>query len=75
LPGLTNGTRYFPAFDEDLARRSFGLHLILTLRLIEELSTDLHEQHGDDGFTERESEALNIAVQLMVGEGMLEPDN
>jgi hypothetical protein len=74
LPGPTSGTRYFPAFVEELARRSFGLHLMLTLRLIEEMSIDLHEQHGDDGFTEREVEAVNLAVQLMIAEGILEQD-
>jgi hypothetical protein len=73
VPGPTSGTRYFPAFVEELARRSFGLHLALTLRLIEEMSIDLHQQHGDDGFTERELEALNLAVQLMMTEGVLKP--
>jgi hypothetical protein len=75
LPGPTSGTRFFPAFVEELARRSFGLHLMLTLRLIEEMSIDLHEQHGDDGFTEREIEAVNLAAQLMIAEGVLEQDN
>jgi len=75
LPEQTNGTRYFPAFDEGLARRSFGLHLMLTLRFLEELSDDVHEQHGDDGFTERESEAVNLAVDLMIAEGLIELDN
>jgi hypothetical protein len=75
LPGPTSGTRYFPVFVEELARRSFGLHLMLTLRLIEEMSIDLHEQHGDDGFSEREVEAVNLAVQLMIAEGVLEQDN
>lgn len=75
FPGPTSGTRYFPAFIEELARRSFGLHLMLTVRLIEEMSIDLHEQHGDDGFTVREVEAVNLAVQLMIAEGVLEQDN
>lgn len=75
LPGPTSGTRFFPAFDEELARRSFGLHLVLTLRLIEEMSTDLHEQHGGDGFTKREVEAVNLAVRLMISEGILDQDN
>jgi len=75
LPGPTSGTRYFPAFVEELARRSFGLHLMLTLRLIEEMSIDLHEQHGEDGFTEREVEAVNLAVQLMIVEGVVEQDS
>lgn len=75
LPGPTSGTRYFPAFVEELARRSFGLHLMLTLRLIEEMSIDMNEQHGDDGLSEREVEAVNLAVQLMIAEGVLEQDN
>lgn len=75
LPGPTSGTRYFPAFVEELARRSFALHLTLTMRLIEEMSIDLREQHGDDGFTQREGEAVNLAVQVMLTEGMLEQGN
>lgn len=74
LPRPTSGTRYFPAFVEELARRSFSLHLMLTIRLIEEMSIELHEQNGDDGFTEREVEAVNLAVQLMIAEGVLEQD-
>jgi len=74
LPGPTSGTRFFPAFDEELARRSFALHLMLTLRLIEEMNIDLHEQHGGDGFTPRECEAVNLAVQVMVAERMLVQD-
>lgn len=48
---------------------------MLTLRLIEEMSTDLREQHGDDGLTQREGEAVNLAVQLMITEGVLEQDS
>lgn len=75
LPGPTSGTRYFPVFVEELGRRSFALHLVLTLRLIEEMSIDLRERYGDDGFTQRECEAVNLAVQVMLNEGMLEQDN
>ncbi|MEO7863799.1 MAG: hypothetical protein ABIU05_25885 [Nitrospirales bacterium] len=75
LPGPTSGTRYFPAFVEELARRSFGLHLMLTIRLIEEMNIGQDKQHGDDGCTEREVEAVNLAVQLMITEGVLEPYN
>lgn len=74
LPGPTSGTRYFPAFDEELARRSFALHLMLTLHLIEEMSFDLSEHYGDDGFTQREIEAVKLAVQVMIAEGMLVQD-
>lgn len=73
LPGPTSGTRYFPAFVEELARRSFALHLMLTLRLIEEMSIDLHEQPSDNGFTERDVEAVKLAVKLMIAEGVVEP--
>jgi hypothetical protein len=45
---------------------------MLTLRLIEEMSSGLREQHGDDGFTQRECEAVNLAVQVMMAEGVLE---
>jgi hypothetical protein len=75
LPGPTSGTRYFPALVEELARRSFALHLVLTLQLIEEMNIDLRERYGDDGFTEREVEAVNLAVQLMITEGMLVQNN
>ncbi len=67
LPGPTSGTRYFPAFDERVARGSFSLHLMLTLCVIEELSIDLPE---DAEFTKREAEAVNLAVVLMEAEGM-----
>lgn len=74
LPGPTVGARCFPAFIEEVARRSFALHLVLTMHLIEELSSDLHERYGDDAFTKREAEAIALAAQLMMAEGVLEQD-
>ena len=74
LRGLISGTRYFPAFVEELARRSFALHLMMILRLIEEMSIELLEQHNDYGCTEREVEAVNLAVQLIITEGMLQQE-
>jgi hypothetical protein len=68
FPEQTSATRYFPSFDEGLARRLFSLYLMLILRLIEELSIDL----GDDGFTEQEAHAVKLALQLMQSEGMVE---
>ena len=53
LPGPTSGTRYFPEFIEELARRSFGLHLSLLFHLIEELNIDLLERADDENFTEK----------------------
>lgn len=41
VPGPVAATRYFPMFDRELARRSFALHVYLTLRLLEVLSEDL----------------------------------
>ncbi|MEX2495414.1 MAG: hypothetical protein WD448_04955 [Woeseia sp.] len=72
LPGPTNLTRYFPETDEGLARRSYALHIYMILRLIEELSVDLASRYDNARFTESETEALNLAVDLMVAEGMLE---
>jgi len=70
--GDTQGTRYFPKLDKELARRLFTTHLLITVRLIEEFSVDLEEQHSEDAFTKRDNQALNVALDLMIGEGMLE---
>ncbi len=71
FPGAVKGVRFFPAFIEGVAHRSFGLHLVLTLRLIEELSADLEEHHVDGVFAAREVAALDLAVQLLMAEGVL----
>lgn len=72
LPGPTNLTRYFPETDEGLARRSYALHIYMVVRLIEELSVDLATRYDNARFTESETEALGLAIDLMVAEGMLE---
>ncbi len=74
LPGPTSGTRYFPVFDESWARRSFGLHLMLIIWVITELSIDLDGRHSGDRFTEREAEAIQLAQMLMGAEGIIEID-
>jgi hypothetical protein len=74
LPGPTSGRRYFPAFDGTVARRSFTLHLALTIHLIDEFGTDLHERNTGDGFTERDVEAIELAWRLMQAEGMAAVD-
>ena len=71
LPGPTSGTRYFPAFDEGLARRSFSLHLGLIISLVEELTIDLAQCY-DEGLTGREVEAFELAAQLMQAERTVE---
>lgn len=72
LPGPTNVTRYFPAPDEGLARRSYALHIYMIIRLVEELSADLSARHKSAAFTGAENKALNLAIDLMAAEGMLE---
>lgn len=75
LPGATSGTRYFPVFDETIARRCFSLHLMLVLRLIEQMSIDYHEQYApEDHFRRDDANALELAVSLMVAEEMFEDD-
>ena len=71
LPGPTNGTRQFPQFDHDAARRSFNLHLILMVSLIEEMSIDLSMNHKEDVVTHHDIEALRLALRLMAAEGMV----
>ena len=61
-------------FVEELARRSFALHLMMTLRLIEEMSIEPLKQHNYYGCTEREVEAINLAVQLMITERLLQQE-
>lgn len=72
VPGPTSGTRYFPDFDESLARRLFALHLMLTIQIISELSIDMRKQNRGDGFAESEVRAVNLAIELIRIEGMVE---
>lgn len=75
LLGPTSGSRFFPAFDEHMARTSFTLHLMFTLGVIEEYMNDVNAHHKEeDWFTAHDGEALNVAVQLMQSEGMIEID-
>lgn len=70
-PRLAGAARYFPMFDRELARRSFGLHIYLTLRLIDALGADLQARHSPV-VSERELQAVNRAVELLLIEGVLE---
>jgi hypothetical protein len=70
-PGPTAATRHFPVFEEGMAKRFYGLHLYLTIRVIEELSID-HSRQQLGAFTLREIEAIDLAIALMVQEGILE---
>lgn len=74
LLGPTNGTRQFPVFNEDLARRSFALHLMLTRWILAEMAIDLLKRHDGDGFTRRETEAATLAELLMQTEKMVTID-
>ena len=72
LPGPTNFTRYFPETDDELARKSYALHVYMIIRLVEELRLDLARRYEGAGITAHENEAINLAVDLMISEGMLE---
>ena len=64
-------SRHFPVFDEHVARRLFGLHIHLTVRLIEQLSNDFSKTHPG-AFTSREIEAIDQVINLMIQEKILE---
>lgn len=74
-PGSVSGTRYFPAIDRDVARRSFALHLYILIHVIAEISGDIAAALPDAFITEEEARALNLAIRVMMREGMLEPDD
>jgi hypothetical protein len=73
LPGPTSGTRFFPDFNEHIARTSFTLHLILTAGVIEEYANYVNAQHKEeDRFTARDMETISVAIRLMESEGTIE---
>jgi hypothetical protein len=75
LPGPTSGSRFFPDFNEHIARTSFTLHLILTAEVIEEYANQVNSQHQEeDHFTVRDMETTSLAMRLMRSEGMIEMD-
>jgi len=69
--GPIAGTRYFPICDREIARKAFGLHLIFTLEFITELSIDHSDRHGCE-FTKDDINALTLANQILINEGILE---
>lgn len=73
-PGSVSGTRYFPVIDQDVARRSFALHLYILVHAIAEISGDVAAAHPDARITEEEAGALDLAIRVMTREGMLERD-
>lgn len=72
-PGPATGTRYFPTFDAENAKRLYALHIYTAMRLIEQLSLDFSERHPG-AFGEQETHAIEPAIDLMVEEGMLLKD-
>lgn len=76
VPEFTVGTRYYPAFNEGLARRAFALHLVLILKIIERMSEEHDMRHSpEDCFGEMESIAVHLAAALMKSEGLVELDS
>jgi hypothetical protein len=73
LPGPTSGTRFFPDFNEHIARASFTMHLMFTAGVIEEYANDVNVQHKEeDRFTARDMETISVALRLMESEGVIE---
>lgn len=73
-PGSVDGTRYRPDFDGQAARRAFALHLLILIHATAEMSGDWSEAYPEDHITQDEAAALDLAIALMVREGMLETD-
>jgi hypothetical protein len=74
-PGSVSGTRYFPVIDRDVARRSFALHLYILIHAIAEISGDIAVAHPEARITEEEAGVLDLAIRVMMREGMLERDD
>jgi hypothetical protein len=75
VPAFTAGARYYPAFNVNLARRAFALHLVLIVKVIEHMSVEHEERHApEDRFGESESIAVHLAAALMKSEGVIELD-
>jgi hypothetical protein len=72
-PEGTLATRFFPALDVGLSRRTFSLHLILMLDLAEEVNQLYADRDDIGGLTESELGALSVAISLVASEGMVEP--
>ena len=76
VPEFTVGTRYYPAFNEGLARRAFALHLVLILKIIEHMSEEHDARHSpEDRFGEMDSIAVHMAAELMRSEGLVDVDS
>lgn len=72
MPDGTRATRFFPAIDVELSRRTFSLHLVLMLDLVEEVNELYADRDDIGGLTESEVGALRVAIALMASEGMVE---
>jgi hypothetical protein len=71
-PGGLRATLFYPVENLVLARQAFALHLVLTMNLIGQVADDYNKAHPGDGFSSRDQETLNFAVELMNAEGLLE---
>lgn len=69
---ISTATYFYPVENRTLARRAFALHLILTIRLIEQVGIDYGMTHPRDSFRPLDLEAVNLALDLMKAEGMVE---
>lgn len=73
VPGPASAARFFPVFNPETARRLFAVHLLLMANLIQEMSIEFDERHTDaDGFSARDTQAVQQAMALMQQEGLVE---
>lgn len=70
---ISTATYFYPVENKKLARQAFALHLLLSIRLIQQISIDYLKVHPKDAFGPNDVEAVNLALELMAAEGMVEP--
>lgn len=68
------GTRLFPVFVKETARRCFALHLMLLRTVVEEIGRDFALTHGQARCEEEAVDAVMLAAHLMLEEGMIEAE-
>jgi hypothetical protein len=69
---ISQATYFYPVQKGLLARQAFALHLILTMKLISQISIDYNKSHPEHGFGPMDQEALDCAMDLLIAEGMVE---
>lgn len=66
-PTDTTVTRYFPAFDESIARCLYSTHILMMLLLAKQLDANLQHSHRE-GMTALEQNCLQAALRILLEE-------